>query len=70
MSTSIARALKSAQRPRKNKTNMASQFRNILPPKILLTLVEAHEAKRLISVGQTLMRGDNVTPVTSHYRSP
>ena len=66
----MARALKSARRPRKNKTNMASQFRNIPPKKLYELSVEAHCAKSLVSVGQTFMRGDNVTPVASHYRSP
>ena len=70
LSTSMARALKSARRPRKNKTNMASLFRNIPPKKLYKFSVEAHCAKSLVSVGQTFMRGDNVTPVTSHYRSP
>ena len=37
LSTSMARALKSARRPRKNKTNMAYLFRNIPPKKTLLT---------------------------------
>ena len=34
LSTSMARALKSARRPRKNKTNTASQFRDISPKKL------------------------------------
>ena len=34
LSTSMARALKTAQRPRKNKTNTASQFRDISPEKL------------------------------------
>ena len=65
----MARALKPARRPRKNKTDMAFQFRNIPPTKIYSLSVEAHCAKRLVSVDQTFMRGDNVTPVTSHYKS-
>ena len=35
-----------------------------------LANIIANRAKSLISVGQSLMRGDNVTPVTSLYRSP
>ena len=49
---------------------MASQFQNIPFKKLYLLSIEAHCAKSLISLGQTLMRGDNVTLVTSHYRSP
>ena len=49
---------------------MASQFRNIPPKKLYLLSIEAHCAKSLINVGQTFMRGDNVTPVTSRYQSP
>ena len=49
---------------------MASQFRIIPPKKLYQLFVEAHRAKSLIRVGQTFMRGENVTPVTSHYRSP
>ena len=70
LSTYMARALKSARRPRKNKTNMASQFRNIPPKHFINFLLNSHCAKSLISAGQTFMRGDNVTPVTSHHRSP
>ena len=52
---------------------MASQFRNIpLPPKkkIINFLLKLTVQKSLIGVGQTFVREDNVTPVTSHYRSP
>ena len=49
---------------------MASQFRNIPPKKLSLLSIEGHCAKGLISVGQTFMRGDNVTLVTSRYQSP
>ena len=66
----MALALKSARRPRKNITNVAPLFRNIPPKKLYKLSVEAHCATSLISVGQTFMRGDNATPVTSHYRSP
>ena len=60
LSTSMARVLKSARRPRKNKTNMTSLFRNIPPPKknfinLLLKLIV-----QKVSVGQTFMRADNV----------
>ena len=65
----MARASKSVRRPLKNKPNMASQFQNISPKKLYESSVEAHCAKGLVSVGQTFMRGDNVTVVTSHYRS-
>ena len=46
----MARALKSARPPRRNKTNMASQFQSIHPQKLY----------ELSVVGQTFMRGDNV----------
>ena len=36
------------------------------PQKALLTSVEGHCAKILVSVGQTYMGGDNVTKFTSH----
>ena len=49
---------------------MASQVRNIPPKKLYQLSAEAHCAKSLISVGQTFMRGDNATPVTTQYRSP
>ena len=65
----MARALKSARSLRKNKTDIAFQFWNIPPTIIYYLSVEAHCAKRLVSVDQTFMRGDNVTLVTSHYKS-
>ena len=47
---------------------MASQFEISPPPPkkhfILKVYVEAHWAKRLVSVGQTFIRGGNVTLVT------
>ena len=54
LSTSMARALKSARRPRKIKIKQTWPLSSeIFPQKTLLTF----------------MRGDNVSPVTSHYRS-
>ena len=54
---------------------MASQFRNIPPPpkkkkNFINFLLKLPVQKSLIGVGQTFVREDNVTPVTSHYRSP
>ena len=55
LSTSMARALKSARRPRKIRVKQTWPLSfEIFPQKTLLTF----------------MRGDNVTPVTSHYQSP
>ena len=49
---------------------MASQFRNIRQKKLYQLSDEAHCEKNLVSVGQTFMRGNNVTLVTSYYQSP
>ena len=50
----MARALKSARRPHKNKTNMASLFQKNFINRPLKLIVQK------VSVGQTFMIGDNV----------
>ena len=65
LSTSMARALKSARHPRKDKTNMASLFRNIPPKKLYLISVEAHCAKSLVNVGPAFMRRQRYTSFKS-----
>lgn len=61
----MVRTLKSARRQRKNKTKHGFSVRNI-PGKNFINFFEGHFARRLVSVGQTFMRGDDVIRVTSH----
>ena len=61
----MARVLKTARRPRKNKQSMASQFRNI-PRENLYWLSSRPLRPSLVSEGQVFMRTDNVIRVTSH----
>ena len=62
----MARALKIARGPRKNKTKHGFSFFEIFPDKNFIDFPHAHNAKSLVSVSQAFMRRDKVTRVTSH----
>ena len=64
LGTRMARAFKFVRRPRKNKTTMASLFRNIARKNF--NCLEAGNVRSLLSTGHRFVKRENVTLVTSH----